>query len=180
MMIRSQKISRLNNPPGFAIPKLWGRFTITWVKTPNADKPTYNMVPGETYIGFDMRLIPEEKLEEAETELLTYFEMTKHKTGIHEAEIEIVKKVNGWMTDPSHPYIQKAHKALEQVTGEKKPLIGMLGGNDGSWFAGKVPIIFSYGVWDEKSKIHGVNESASLEKIKQLKNYIKQLAKIEA
>ena len=56
------------------------------------------------------------------------------------------------------------------------PVMGMLGGNDGSWFREKNIPIISFGVWDEKSKIHGVNESASLRRIQELKKFIIKLA----
>jgi len=170
--IRSQKLSRLKNPPEYPIPRLWGRFSITKINTRNI---AYNIVPGEVIVGFDMRLIPEEDVEDALAELKSFFEMTKYKTGIHDASMRIIRAFPGWMTPEEHKFVKHAHKILREITGKDLPIIGMLGGNDGGWFRHYGIPIVSFGVWDEKSHIHGVDESASLNRIMDLKNFIIKL-----
>jgi len=171
--IRSQKLSKLKNPSEMPIPRLWGRFSLTRINTKNT---AYNIVPGEVVVGFDMRLIPEEDVEEALAELRSFFEMTKYRTGIYDVELRIIRAFQGWMSPEDHPFVRQAHRILEEVTGRKIPVIGMLGGNDGGWFRSYGIPIISFGVWDEKSHIHGVNESASLSRIMDLKNFIIKLA----
>jgi len=166
---RSLKISKLKNPPEFPIPNVWGRFSLTWAKTSNT---TYNVVPGDVEIGFDMRLIPEEDPKDAVTELKTFFEMTKYKTSIYDVELNIVRAYAGYFTDENHPFVRIAKEALYEATKRNLPIIGMLGGNDGGWFRDyNIPII-SFGVWDKKSNIHGADESVSPKRILELKRFI--------
>ncbi|MCR8433389.1 MAG: M20/M25/M40 family metallo-hydrolase [Candidatus Korarchaeota archaeon] len=170
--IRSQKLSRVKTSE-CPIPRLWGRFSITKVNTPNQ---AYNIVPDEVVIGFDMRLIPEENVEDALVELKAFFEMVKYRTGIYDAHLRILRAFPGWMTAEEHPFVRRSHEILEEVTNKSLPITGMLGGNDGGWFKDfKIPII-SFGVWDEKSRIHGVDESVSLARIFDLKKFIIKLA----
>lgn len=170
---RSQKLSKLKNPPEYPIPRLWGRFSITRINTMNQ---AYNIVPGEVVVGFDMRLTPEERVEDSLAELKAFFEMAKYKTGIHDAYLRIVRAFPGWMTPEDHPFVVHSHRILQEIANRSLPITGMLGGNDGGWFRDyNIPII-SFGVWDEKSKIHGVDESASLARILDLKRFIVKLA----
>jgi len=172
--VRSQKISSLNNPPNLPIPKVWGRFSITWIVTSNR---TYNVVPGEVRIGFDMRLIPEEDPDRAISELRSFFEMTKYRTSIDQAYLEIKRAYAGYSTDPNHPFVIHAKKTLDNIINKPIPIIGMLGGNDGGWFRSyNIPII-SYGVWDKYSNIHGPDESVDLEKIDILKEFLINIAR---
>ena len=171
--VRSQKLSRLRNPPEYPIPRLWGRFSITKINTKNK---AYNIVPGEVIVGFDMRLIPEEDVDDALAELKSFFEMTKYKTGIHDVSMRIIRAFPGWMTSEEHKFVKHAHEILREITGKDLPIIGMLGGNDGGWFRHYGIPIISFGVWDNKSRIHGTNESASLARILDLKEFIVRLA----
>lgn len=173
---RAQKISKLDNPPNIPFPKLWGRISLTWIKSSSY---TYNIIPSVVEAGFDMRLIPEEKVDDALVELKTFFEITKHKTGIFDVELEVVRKHGSYFTDPNHPFVQHAHSLLKKVTKRDIPIIGMLGGNDGAWFGDwGIPII-SFGVWDESSYIHGKDESASLRRILELRDFIVELIENE-
>jgi len=169
---RSTKLSKLKNMGNIPIPNLWGRFSFTWIKTPTY---TYNIVPSDVIIGFDMRLIPEENVDTALAELKSYFEMTKYRTSIYDVELKIIRAFPGYATSENNEFIKDAHKALLDATGRKLPIIGMLGGNDGGWFRDyNIPMV-SFGVWDEKSNIHGANESVSLKKILELEQFLANL-----
>ncbi len=169
---RSLKISKLKNPGSMPIPNIWGRFSLTWIKTSNT---TFNVIPGDVEVGFDMRLIPEEEPKDAVAELKAFFEMMKYKTSIYDVELDIIRTHAGYYTDEKHPFVRIARDALYEATGRTLPIIGMLGGNDGGWFRDyNIPII-SFGVWDEKSNIHGEDESVSLRKIYELEEFIVNL-----
>ncbi len=169
---RALKLSNLKNPAGIPIPQVWGRYSLTWIKT---DTMTYNIIPGRVTIGFDMRLLPEEDPNDAIAELKSYFEMTKYRLSMDNVFLRIRRAFPGYMTDKENPFVKKALKAALASTGRTLPLIGMLGGNDGGWFRDyNIPII-SFGAWDERSNIHGPNESVSLKKIEELKNFIIRL-----
>ena len=169
MRVRSTKISKLRNTSKVPIPKLWGRFSLTWIRTTNT---TYNVVPDSVIVGFDMRLIPEENVDDAISELKAYFEMTKYRLGIHDVNMEIIRAFPGYMTDENDPFVQHALRALIKATGREIPIIGMLGGNDGGWFRNYGIPVVSFGVWDEHSNIHGSNESVSLARIEDLKKFV--------
>jgi len=171
---RAMSLSKLRNPPSIPIPNVWGRFSLTWIKS---DNMTYNVIPGKITVGFDMRLLPEEDPEFVLSQLKSYFEMTKYRLCLHDIKLEIIRAFPGYMTDENHPFVKKAMDALYKATGKKLPVIGMLGGNDGGWFRDYGIPIISFGVWDEKSNIHGDNESVSLKKIEELKSFIINLVR---
>ncbi len=170
--LRSLKISHLGNIKGVRIPRVWGRFSITWIRTQNT---TYNVVPGSVTAGFDMRLLPEESVEDALAELEAFFETVKHITGIYDVDLRITRAYPGYYTDEKEDFVLKVRSVIEDVTGRSIDVVGMLGGNDGGWFKDYGIPIVSYGVWDEASNIHGPNESVSLRRIVELRDIIIRL-----
>jgi succinyl-diaminopimelate desuccinylase len=123
-----------------------------------------NIVPDECHISIDRRLIPEEKLEDAERELM---DTLKSVPGL-EWEIEQVFRIPAVL--PCHnESVEKLEKIIKDVTG-KSGRFGEMGSGDLSaivcneWGGQD----FGIGVIRTESNIHGKNEFAYLKDIEDL------------
>jgi len=174
--LRENKVSQFNAPRDAPRPKTWGRFNVTVIKLGSKEPEKLNRIPGEVLAGFDIRLIPEEKPEEAIKELEKIFDEISSKTGIM-AELEISCCRNGWYaTDKSlvAEALFSAEEAYRKVYGIdfKLGTIAQLGGNDGTHFFNKGIPCVGFGTHRPNNNLHGENEFVYLKDIDLVAEFI--------
>jgi len=172
---RASKISRYNSPPGSPVPKLWGRFTFTIIKMGSSDIEKHNRIPSEAIIGFDMRLLPEEKADNALKELYSYFSEIISTYNLN-AEVEITNYQEGWYSKDEE-FVKEAlyavDKAYKSVGIREKPVTAAeLGGNDGTFFDAKGMPVVAFGTMREENNVHAPCEFVYIRDIELLKNFI--------
>ncbi len=163
--VRAKKISKIPAPPGSPLPYLWGRFSITVLRAGEKE----NVIPGEAIAKFDLRVLPDEPLEEAMNELKSFFLAVKQETQI-DAELVDVRGGGNWHIDPEHPMAKAFQKAASKAYGEPIPIAGEFGGNDGRYFAPRGIPTISYGPLRRGTNYHGVNEHVYLKDIQCVRN----------
>ncbi|MGD0328830.1 MAG: ArgE/DapE family deacylase [Nitrososphaeria archaeon] len=165
---REHKLSSLDAPPGSIKEKIWGRFSVTMLKSGVKS----NIIPGEAEATFDMRLLPEEDSVRAQNELKDF--LNKADLGDPRFRIDLKFDLTGgnYYTDPRLPLVQEFKKAIETVTGENLPLAAELGANDGKFTNRKGIPTISYGPLAEDTHYHGVNEFVWLKDLKKVRDVI--------
>lgn len=175
---RHGKISRLPSPPGSPVPRVWGRFSVTVVKLPESEPEKHNRIPGEAWAGFDMRLLPEEKIEEALNELYSFFSAAVSRLGVN-ASLEIISAQPGWYAKDNlfvNEVLEAAKQAYKKVgfPGEPK-LVAELGGNDGTHFDLFGMDVVAFGTIREGTNIHSEGEFVYIEDIFMFRNFMTAL-----
>ncbi|MEM1509490.1 MAG: M20/M25/M40 family metallo-hydrolase [Thermofilaceae archaeon] len=177
--VRFSKISRYNSPPDSPFQKVWGRFSITITKLGPGEPEKHNRVPSEVLLGFDVRLLPEEDMEEALTELYSYFSRATARLAI-EAEIKAWGQ-RGWYTldkDLVDEAVEAAQKSYAAGGLEYKvPTAAELGGNDGTFFfeAG-IPVV-AFGAIRSDCNVHSENEFVYIRDLFLLKEFVKNMVR---
>ncbi len=175
---RGAKLSSLPSPPGSPLPYVWGRFTMTILKLPETEAEKHNRVPGEAWAGFDMRLIPEEELEEALRELYSYFSSAVARLGVN-AELDVVAKQKGWYAKNKefvNEAVAAAKAAYKKVEMPGEPGVAAeLGGNDGSHFDEYGMDVIAFGTIRAGTNIHAQGEFVYLKDIEMFREFIYEL-----
>lgn len=127
-----KKESVLHSPPEAPRKLVWGRYSVTMINAGQKE----NVIPGSCEIRFDRRLLPEESLEQAEKELLDFFQEAVKETGC-EASLELTNRVQGYHTPQDLIFVKTVSENILKTTGKKLPFAAELGGNDGSFFCEK-------------------------------------------
>ncbi|MEZ0346391.1 MAG: M20/M25/M40 family metallo-hydrolase [Infirmifilum sp.] len=176
--LRNSKVSKLPSPPGSPIPRVWGRFSITVVKLPEHEPEKHNRIPGEAWAGFDIRLLPEEKLEEALAELYGYFSSAVAKLGIN-ASLDIISGQPGWFAKNDlfvNEVLNAAKKAYKEVGFRGEPqLVAELGGNDGTFFDMFGMDVVAFGTIREGTNIHSEGEFVYIDDILMFKHFMVEM-----
>ncbi len=176
---RAAKLSSLPSPPGSPIPYVWGRFTVNILKLPETEAEKHNRVPGEAWAGFDMRLIPEEELEDALRELYSFFSSAIARLGV-EAELEIVAKQKGWYAKNKEfvsEAVAAAREAYRKAGFAGEPGVAAeLGGNDGSHFDEYGMDVIAFGTIRADTNIHAQGEFVYLEDIEMFRHFVYELS----
>ncbi|UNQ74266.1 M20 family metallopeptidase [Infirmifilum sp. NZ] len=173
--LRHGKLSKLPSPPGSPVPQVWGRFTVTVVKLPETEPEKHNRVPGEAWAGFDMRLIPEERVEDALHELYAYFSSAVSKLGIS-AKVEVITGQPGWYAKNElfvREVIEAARKAYRDMGFRGEPSVAAeLGGNDGTYFDLYGMDVVAFGTIREGTNIHSEGEFVYIEDLEMFKRFM--------
>ncbi|MEM3932012.1 MAG: M20/M25/M40 family metallo-hydrolase, partial [Thermofilum sp.] len=169
------KISRFPSPPGSPVPYVWGRFTINIVKLPPSEPEKHNRIPGEAWAGFDMRLLPEEDMEEAIRELLSTISSIAMKHGVT-LETTILGKQKGWYSK-NQAFVQKVVTAASKARGGDIRIAAELGGNDGSFFDEYGMDVIAFGTIREGTNIHSEGEFVYLEDIEFFRKFMVEFLK---
>ncbi|MCW4055835.1 MAG: ArgE/DapE family deacylase [Candidatus Bathyarchaeota archaeon] len=167
-----KKESLLYAPPEAPRKFVWGRYTVTMIHGGEKE----NVIPGTCEARFDRRLLPEESAEEAEKELRDYFQRAVEKAGC-KASLEITNKLPGYHTPESLVFVQTVAENIKKATGQRLPLAGELGGNDGSFFAKNGIPVVCYGTIRADTCYHGLDEFVHLEDIRKVRDLIINLGK---
>jgi len=177
---RARRISRYPSPPGSPLPRVWGRASFTILKTGAGEK--HNIVPGEALAGFDVRLLPEEGLDEALAELYSYFSEALAGLGV-KASIEAWGQ-NGWYA-LDEGFVGEAVSAASRAYSRVglSGVVGVaaeLGGNDGTFFFNRGIPVVAFGAMREDCNVHSENEFVYMRDVEMLKEFVKELARGEA
>ena len=175
--IRYSKISKYNSPPSSPIPKVWGRVSATIIKLGENEPEKHNIIPNEAIAGLDIRLIPEEDLDNALNELYKCFNKWVSILGIN-AELTIVSAQRGWYTK-DEKLIKDAENALGRAISklgwkQSVKVAAELGGNDGTYFFLKGIPVIAYGAIRSDNNIHTRNEFVYVRDLILLKEFIKE------
>ncbi|PVX26930.1 MAG: hypothetical protein CW716_04940 [Candidatus Bathyarchaeum sp.] len=168
-----QKRSVLQAPPGSPNKFVWGRYSVTMVIAGEKE----NVIPGNCEFRFDRRLLPEEPIDQAVTELEKFFESAVNKTGV-DASLELVNRQQGYHTPQELPFVQTVSESIKKTTGESLPFAAELGGNDGSFFAKNGIPVVCYGTIRADTRYHGVDEFVYLQDIQKTKDLVVNLGKV--
>ncbi|MBA7673311.1 putative succinyl-diaminopimelate desuccinylase [subsurface metagenome] len=168
-----QKESTLNAPPGAPKKFVWGRYSVTMIRAGEKE----NVIPGTCEFRFDRRLLPEEPIEQAESELMDFFQKALDETGC-EASLELVNRQQGYHTPEDLVFVQTVSENIRKTTGQTLPYAAELGGNDGSFFAKNGIPVVCYGTIRSDTRYHGVDEFVYLQDMKNTRNLIINLGKV--
>lgn len=175
---RASKLSRLPAPPGSPVGKVWGRFSITILKLSPSEPEKHNRIPGEAWAGFDMRLLPEEDVEEGLSELFEAFSSAVASTGVH-ASLDIVSAQKGWYTKSEEfkaEVLAAANKAYRDAGLEGEVgLAAELGGNDGTFFDMKSMDVIAFGTIRSGTNIHSEGEFVYIRDIEMYRHFMRHL-----
>src|SRR5579875_1823145 len=165
---RALKISKLRAPAGGPIENNYGRFSITIVRGGEKE----NIIPGEAYLRFDMRLIPEENSELAVQELKSYLTTLSNKLGI-KAELTTLEGLgSNYYSEPNSDAVRKFKNIAEKIMGKELEVVTEFGGNDGRFFSKYDAPIISFGLAKEGTRYHGPDEFLELEDMRKLKKIL--------
>jgi succinyl-diaminopimelate desuccinylase len=170
--IVEKKESTLHAPPGSPRDFVWGRYSVTMIQAGEKE----NVIPGTCEVRFDRRLLPEEPIEQAEEELMDFFQQALEVTGV-EATLELVNRQQGYCTSADLAFVQTVSEAIQKTTGQRLPLAAELGGNDGSFFAKNGIPVVCYGTIRADTRYHGVDEFVYLQDLKNTRDVVVNLGK---
>lgn len=179
---RAAKLSKLDAPPGSPLPKVWGRFSFTIMKLPPGEPEKHNRIPSEAMLGFDVRLLPEEDLEESLRELYANFSEAAAKLGL---DIEVTAQgQRGWYSK-DEAFVREALEAAK-VAYKSVGLDGEvtaaaeLGGNDGTFFDSAGMPVVAFGAIRSECNVHSENEFVYVHDLTMLKEFTKALVRGDA
>ncbi len=175
---RARKVSSLPAPPGSPVARVWGRFSVTILKLPPSEPEKHNRIPGEAWAGFDMRLIPEESLEEALGELYSAFSAAVARTAVN-ASLEVFSAQRGWYTKNEEfkaEVLEAARRAYRAcgMQGEVG-VAAELGGNDGTFFDEFGMDVIAFGTIRSGTNIHSEGEFVYIKDIEMYKRFVREL-----
>lgn len=136
----------------------------------------WNIVPDRCKVEMDRRLLPGETRAAAMDEIRACLDEFAATVEPLEYELfsqgEVAPSID---TPPDHPFVQLAHQALADATGEARPLGGYVQTSDGRWFAGgDLPIII-FGPSDP-AVAHAPDEHLSVEQLVEAARFLALLA----
>jgi succinyl-diaminopimelate desuccinylase len=170
---RGCKLSKFPSPPGSPVPYVWGRFTINILKLPPTEPEKHNRIPGEAWAGFDMRLLPEEGVEEAIREFLGRVSAIAAKHGVA-LEVNVLGKQRGWYSKNQF-FTQKVLSAVSKAKGREVGVAASLGGDDGTFFDERGMDVIGFGTHRRESNIHSEGEFVYLEDIEVFRKFMVEL-----
>jgi succinyl-diaminopimelate desuccinylase len=168
-----KKESILHAPSGSPRDFVWGRYSVTIIRAGEKE----NVIPGICEFSFDRRLLPEEPLEQAEKELMDFFQSALEKTGC-EASLELVNRQQGYHTSKELAFVQTVSENIRKTMGRTLPYAAELGGNDGSFFAKNGIPVICYGTIRADTRYHGVDEFVYLQDMKNTRDLIVNLGRV--
>ncbi|MEM0493702.1 MAG: M20/M25/M40 family metallo-hydrolase [Thermofilum sp.] len=175
---RASKLSRLPAPPGSPVSRVWGRFSLTILKLPPSEPEKHNRIPGEAWAGFDMRLLPEESVEEGLRELFEAFSSAIATSRV-QAVLEVVAAQRGWYAK-NEEFVSEVLAAARQAYRDAGlegdvGLAGELGGNDGTYFDAKGMDVVAFGTIRSGTNIHSEGEFVYVKDIEMYRYFMRRL-----
>lgn len=167
---RAKKLSAVDAPPGSPRKKVWGRISFTMLGGGEKE----NIIPGEAWARFDMRLLPEESSSVAIAEMERFFEDAKRKLGV-EARLTFKEPHEAYLTDPSSSFVRRFSDATAAVFGSPLPIAASLGGDDGKFLQAKGIPVVSFGTIADDSHFHGVDEFVRLSDLESVRDVLVKL-----
>lgn len=175
---RASKLSKLPAPPGSPVGRVWGRFSITILRLPPSEPEKHNRIPGEAWAGFDMRLLPEESVEEGLSELFQAFSAAVAASRV-QAVLEVFAAQKGWYAK-NEEFVSEVLAAAKQAYRDvgldgEVGLAGELGGNDGTYFDAKGMDVVAFGTIRSGTNIHSEGEFVYLKDIEMYRRFMRHL-----
>lgn len=167
---RENKLSSIDAPPGSPKKKLWGRISFTMIGGGEKE----NVIPGEAWARFDMRLLPDENPSKAQSELQDFFDRTTERLDL-KAQLTFTKFDDAYLTPPSSEIVKRFADATAAIFGTPLPLAASLGGDDGKFLFEKGIPVVSYGVIAEDSNFHGKDEFVRLSDLQNVRDALVHL-----
>jgi succinyl-diaminopimelate desuccinylase len=167
---RERKLSAVDAPPGSPRKKVWGRISFTMLGGGEKE----NIIPGEAWARFDMRLLPEESSSVAIAEMEKFFEEATWKLGV-EARLTFKEPHEAYLTDPSSSFVSRFSNATAAVFGSPLPIAASLGGDDGKFLQAKGIPVVSFGTIADDSHFHGVDEFVRLSDLENVRDVLVKL-----
>jgi len=136
----------------------------------------WSIVPERCKVEMDRRLLPGETREEAVEEIRAclddYIERIEPIRYELFSEGEVAENIN---TLPTDPFVELAHKTLEDICNEDRPLTGYMQTSDGRWFANDgIPIII-FGP-SKPEVAHAADEYVNINQLIETVNFLTVLA----
>lgn len=104
-----------------------------------------NVVPGYAAFSIDRRVVPEEKLEDVEKEIVDFAKKASIDFGDARVEVKITNRLPPALTDPSSDFVKTVQETAGKVLGKKPKLTVCLGGLDMRFYTEvNIPIV-TYG-----------------------------------
>ncbi len=121
-----------------------------------------NTVPGQAWFTIDRRIVPSERLKDAEREVLAALRAAKARTPKVKLDVSVFQRIDPCVSDPSSAFHQQFAEAVRDVRGKKPKWSVVSGFTDLHWYVHdlKLPGI-GYGPGGEGA--HGINEHAKIE-----------------
>ena len=91
----------------------------------------------------------------------------------------ITNKLQGYSTSEDHSFVQTVSENLKKTIGRSLPFAAELGGNDGSFFAKNGIPVVCWGTIRADTRYHGLDEFVYLEDIRNVRDLIVNLGKVE-
>ncbi|MHB9302764.1 M20 family metallopeptidase [Thermofilum pendens] len=173
--VRGARLSKYPSPPGSPVPYVWGRLTFNILRLPPTEPEKHNRIPGEAWCGFDMRLLPEEDVEEAVRELYAKLSSIAMKLGVS-LEVEIIGKQKGWYSK-NEAFVREVLTAAGRSKGREVPVAAELGGNDGTFFDEYGMDVVAFGTIREGTNIHSEGEHVYVEDIEAFRKFMYEFLK---
>lgn len=131
-----------------------------------------NIIPGECDIIVDIRTVPEERAEKVAEEVKKMLERFAKENKL-KIMVEIKSFSNGWYT-ANEEVVDTVRKIAEEVVGKPLKISVELGGTDGRYLIGRMPVI-QFGTLREDTNFHGKNEFVHLADLALVKSFVKKL-----
>ncbi|MEM0067616.1 MAG: M20 family metallopeptidase [Ignisphaera sp.] len=104
-----------------------------------------NVVPGYSAFSIDRRVVPEERLEDVEKEMIDFIKKASMDLRDVRVEVKIVNKQPPAITDPNSSFVKTVQETGEKVLGKKPRLTVCLGGLDMRFYTdANIPVV-AYG-----------------------------------
>ncbi len=151
--IREKIRSRIPAPPGSPHNFVHGRFSLTMLKSGEKE----NTIPGLCEARFDLRVNPDEDVNDAKRKFKRYFSKLARTERVR-ASLEFIQSNPSYFTDPNDRLVKRFLDAVRLTMRKTLPLAGELGGNDGHYFAkAGIPVV-CFGPSRSDTRAHGVDE----------------------
>ncbi|MBI5877570.1 MAG: M20 family metallopeptidase [Chloroflexi bacterium] len=121
-----------------------------------------NTVPGQAWFTIDRRIVPSERLKDAEREVLAALRAAKARTPKVKLDVSVFQRIDPCVSDPDSAFHRQFSDAVRAVRGKKPKWSVVSGFTDLHWYVHdlKLPGI-GYGPGGESA--HGINERAKIE-----------------
>lgn len=124
-----------------------------------------NVVPGSCEIEVDIRIIPEQSIEEIISRInrmIQKLQEDDQEMNIFCVETNQAKTVPTIMEE-NHPLIATLQEASKEINGKVLPVIGVMGQSDSRWFIQNGIPAINYGPGTANNRIHGYDECMNIE-----------------
>ncbi|MEP7200849.1 MAG: ArgE/DapE family deacylase, partial [Chloroflexota bacterium] len=126
--------------------------------------PKVNTVPAQAWFTIDRRIVPSEKLRDAEREVIAALRAAKVKAKKIKMDVEVFQRIDPCVSDPTSAFHQQFAQAVRAVRGKKPKFSVVNGFTDLHWYAHDLGLPgIGYGPGGEGG--HAVNERAKVEDI---------------